>query len=146
MKRRSSVPKRKIKDRKQEFIKLVASGIAPYKACIEAGYSEKYANTYSHKLLEKYKEEINELKAVAKKKIEEEFSYTAYDSFKKLQEYQEIAMNCFDRNGNPDVKTAIKAEELKGKLMGAYEKDNEQRTASFEVVINREKVDVQGQD
>ena len=136
----------KKKTRIDKFIELCALDFAPYKACIEAGYSEKYAKNFSGKLLEKYGNEIKELKAIAKKKIEEEFSYTAYDSFKKLQELQQLALNCFDKNGNPDVKTAIKAEELKGKLMGAYEKDNEQRTASFEVVVNREKVNVENQN
>lgn len=134
------------KTRIDKFIELCALDFAPYKACIDAGYSEKYAKTNSHILREKYENEIKELKAIAKRKIEEEFSYTAYDSFKKLQELQQMALNCFDKNGNPDVKTAIKAEELKGKLMGAYEKDNEQRTANFEVMINRERVDVENQD
>lgn len=139
------MPKKK-KDRKQEFIKLVASGKAPYRACIEAGYSEWYARKDSKNLHEKYKREIEALQEVGQKKIEEEFSYTAYDSFKKLQEYQEIAMNCFDRNGNPDVKTAIKAEELKGRLMGAYQADNEQKQSTFEVFVNREKVDAKSND
>lgn len=137
---------KKTKDRKHEFIKLVASGKAPYRACIEAGYSEWYAKKDSKNLQEKYKREIEALQEVGQKKIEEEFSYTAYDSFKKLQEYQEIAMNCFDRNGNPDVKTAIKAEELKGKLMGAYQADNEQKANSFEINVNRKSVDVKGND
>ena len=60
-------------DRKQKFIELVAQGLEPYRACIEAGYSPKYAKTDSHKLREKYEKEINELKPIAQEAIKEAY-------------------------------------------------------------------------
>ena len=41
------------KDRQRNFREYVAQGLNAYRAAIEAGYSEKYAKTNSHKLLEK---------------------------------------------------------------------------------------------
>lgn len=68
---------------------------------------------------------IKELKA----NIEEKLIYTALDSFKKLSEIQEKALNAKKyamSNGealaidDPDFNSAIKAEELKGKLAQLY--------------------------
>ena len=129
-------------EKQRKFCEFVAKGIAPYKACIEAGYSEKYANCYSHKMLGRYKDIIEELKKEAKEVIEEEFNYTVRDSFNNLCKAQEIALNSYDKNGNPNINAYIKAEELKGKMFGVYEKDNEQRATSYEISINREPVNV----
>lgn len=137
---------KEINPKQRKFCELVAKGEAPYKACILAGYSEKYANSFSHKLLGKYEKEIAELKEQAKEVIEEEFSYTVRDSFNNLCKAQEIALNSYDKNGNPNINAYIKAEELKGKMFGVYEKDNEQRATSYEISINREPVDVKKED
>ena len=130
-----------LNEKQRAFCQLVAKGEAPYKACILAGYSEKYAKTDSHKLLEKYEKEIAELKEQAKEVIEEEFNYTVRDSFNNLCKAQEIALNSYDKNGNPNINAYIKAEELKGKMFGVYEKDNEQRATSYEININRKPVE-----
>ena len=115
------------KDRKQKFIELVASGKRPYPAAIEAGYSQQYAKVHSGDLLEKCKKEIEELKPIAKAAIVEEFRYTAKESFKKLQEIQELALTQDDKGNYTNLSAAIKAEELKGRLFGAYEQDNSQK-------------------
>jgi hypothetical protein len=135
-----------LNEKQRTFCQLVAKGVAPYKACIEAGYSEKYANSFSHKLLGKYEKAIAELKEQAKEVIEEEFNYTVRDSFNNLCKAQEIALNSYDKNGNPNINAYIKAEELKGKMFGVYEKDNEQRATSYEISINREPVNVKKED
>lgn len=115
------------KDRKQKFVELVASGENPYQACIKAGYSPKYAKTDSHKLREKYKNEIEELRPVAKKAIEEEFKYTAIESFRKFQEIQELALLPDAKGNYNNLNAAAKCEEFKGRLYGVYEIENEQK-------------------
>ena len=76
----------KTNEKQRTFCELVSKGIAPYKACIQAGYSEKYAKTDSHKLREKYEKEIAKLEENAKEIIEENFEYSIKESFKKLCE------------------------------------------------------------
>ena len=66
---------KEIKDRKQAFIELVASGIKPYPAAIQAGYTENYARVHSGDLLEKCRKDIEALKPIARKAIEEELEY-----------------------------------------------------------------------
>ena len=116
------------KERKQKFIELVAQGKKPYPAAIEAGYTVQYAKAHSGDLLEKCRNEIEALKPIAKAAIEEEFKYTAKESFKKLQEIQELALKLDDKGNYTNLSAAIKAEELKGRLFGAYEQDNTQKT------------------
>lgn len=58
--------------------------------------------------------------------VEEEFKYTQLEHFKKLNELQERALNCLDKQGNPNINAAIKVEELKGKMSGCYEKQVQQ--------------------
>jgi hypothetical protein len=116
------------KDRKQIFIELVAQGKEPYRACIEAGYSESYAHSNSHILRDKYVKEIEELKPAMKEAIKEEFKYTVIESFKKLNEIQELALREDEKGNYTNLNAAIKAEELKGRMYGVYEADNSQKT------------------
>ena len=132
---------KEIKDRKRAFIELVAKGESAYQACIKAGYSPKYAKSFSHILCEKYENEINELKPVARKAIEEEFKYTALDSFRKFQEIQELALLPDAKGNYNNLNAAAKCEENKAKLFGAYEIDNAQKrpdTLSINVVTKKE--------
>ena len=133
----------KLNEKQRIFCELVAKGEAPYKACLIAGYSEHYAKKDSSKMQEKYKKEIEEFEAIAQETIEKEFSYSIKESFKKLCEIQEMALNSLDKNGNPNLNALIKAEELKGKMFGLYKADNEQKNASYEISINRVPVDVE---
>ena len=129
-------------NRKRKFCELVAQGLNPYRAAIEAGYSEKYAKTDSHKLLEKYKKEIEALNPIVQKKKKKEFTYSVKESFNKLCEIQELAM-LQNENGNySNLGVAAKAEELKGKMYGVYEADNKQK--AFNISVNREAVEVEG--
>ena len=74
------------------------------------------------------------------KTIQEELNYSAKEHFDELNNLKELALNCMDRNYNPDVKTMLKAEELKGKLAGFYKNDEEQ-TVSNVTVMNDIKLD-----
>lgn len=127
------------KERKQKFIELVATGVKPYQACIQAGYTKSYAQSFSHILCEKYAKEIEELKPIAKAAIQEEFKYTAKESFKKLTEIQELALSTDDKGNYTNLSAAIKAEELKGRLFGAYEQDNTQKAVPELKIIVKSK-------
>ena len=129
-------------NRRRKFCELVAQGLNAYRAAIKAGYSEKYAKTDSHKLLEKYKKEIEALKPIVQETLEKEFTYSVKESFNKLCEIQELAM-LQNENGNySNLGVAAKAEELKGKMYGVYEADNKQK--AFNISVNREAVEVEG--
>ena len=129
-------------NRQRKFCEYVAQGLNAYRAAIKAGYSEKYAKTDSHKLLEKNKKEIEALRPVVKKTLEKEFTYSVKESFNKLCEIQELAM-LQNENGNySNLGVAAKAEELKGKMYGVYEADNKQK--AFNISVNREAVEVEG--
>ena len=129
-------------DRQRKFCEYVAQGLNAYRAAIKAGYSEKYAKTDAHKLLEKNEKEIEALRPVVKKTLEKEFTYSVKESFNKLCEIQELAM-LQNENGNySNLGVAAKAEELKGKMYGVYEADNKQK--AFNISVNREAVEVEG--
>ena len=129
-------------NRKRKFCEYVAQGLNAYRAAIKAGYSEKYAKTDAHKLLEKNEKEIEALRPVVKKTLEKEFTYSVKESFNKLCEIQELAM-LQNENGNySNLGVAAKAEELKGKMYGVYEADNKQK--AFNISVNREAVEVEG--
>ena len=130
------------KNRRRDFCEYVAQGLNAYRAAIKAGYSEKYAKTDSHKLLEKNEKEIEALKPIVQETLEKEFTYSVKESFNKLCEIQELAM-LQNENGNySNLGVAAKAEELKGKMYGVYEADNKQK--AFNISVNREAVEVEG--
>ena len=130
------------KNRQRKFCEYVAQGLNAYRAAIKAGYSEKYAKTDSHKLLEKNEKEIEALKPIVQETLEKEFTYSVKESFNKLCEIQELAM-LQNENGNySNLGVAAKAEELKGKMYGVYEADNKQK--AFNISVNREAVEVEG--
>ena len=129
-------------DRQRKFCEYVAQGLNAYRAAIKAGYSEKYAKTDSHKLLERNEKEIEALRPIVQKTLEKEFTYSVKESFNKLCEIQELAM-LQNENGNySNLGVAAKAEELKGKMYGVYEADNKQK--AFNISVNREAVEVEG--
>ena len=130
------------KDRQRNFREYVAQGLNASRAAIEAGYSEKYAKTNSHKLLEKNEKEIEALKPIVQETLEKEFTYSVKESFNKLNEIQELAMLPNENGNYSNLGVAAKAEELKGKMYGVYEADNKQK--AFNISVNREAVEVEG--
>lgn len=61
--------------------------------------------------------------------------YSISDSFEKLEEVQEMALNRKGKDDevNPDISIFLKAEELKGKLCGLYG-DKESKTSQINVM------------
>ncbi len=52
------------------------------------------------------------------KVVQEELNYTAVDYFNDCEEMKLIALECKDKQGNPNVAAAIKADENKAKVCG----------------------------
>ena len=124
--------------KQRKFCENVAKGLAPYQACLKAGYKPSYAKNFSHKLLEKYGNEIDKIKPKVKKIIEKKFNYDVETSFKKLCEIQELALLPDEKGNYGNLSSAIKAEELKGKMYGVYERDNTQK-AGINIVVSDKK-------
>lgn len=125
--------------RQSKFCKFVASGLAPYQAALKAGYKTTYAKNFAHKLLEKYGNEIEKLKPKVQEVLEKEFSYDVKTSFNKLIEIQELALLPNSDGEYNNLNAAIKAEELKGKMYGCYERNNKQQQTI--VTVNNNVVD-----
>lgn len=51
-------------------------------------------------------------------------AYTIDDAIKEFDELKNIALNCFDKNGNPNISAAIRAAENKAKIANLYSHSN----------------------
>ena len=107
---------KKLTPKQEKFVEGIVSGKNPSEAYRQA-YDTETTNpitikTSAQKILRKpyIATTIKEKKA----KIEEEIKYTARDSFLNLELAQSEALN----QGN--IQAYLKAEELKGKLLGLY--------------------------
>jgi len=58
-----------------------------------------------------YQSKINNVKNKA---------YTIEDAILEFEELKKIALNCFDKNGNPNLSMALRAVENKAKIAGLY--------------------------
>lgn len=116
----------------QEYV-LTSNGT---KAAISAGYSKNSAYSIANENLKK--PEIKEYIAKLRKSEEDNFYYSKTNSFRKLEEAQEMALNRVfvkvTKDGEvietpaPDTHAFLKAEELKGKLQGLYVDKSENKT------------------
>lgn len=100
------------------------------KAAIAAGYSDGAARQQGYRLLQKdyIKQKIDDILKPIAEKIEEQFNYSALESFKNLCKAQEIALAqtqyypaTKEVRAKPDLPAFLKAEELKMKLAGLFE-------------------------
>jgi phage terminase small subunit len=123
---------KKLTPKQQKFVHEICKGINPSQAYINA-YNPKTSNK---KVITNQAQKVLKKPCVSlaieenKKQIQEKIAYTVEESFRKLIEIQQKAFEykseVVTRDGdvvvvcNPDLKTALKAEELKGKLLGFY--------------------------
>lgn len=130
-----------LKKQQKEFCKFKAQGFSNEESALKAGYARTTAKTKAHLWLGKSEivAEIEKWKQKAEKKVEEEFNYSVEQSFKKLLEIQELALLPNKDGDYNNLNSAIKAEELKGKLGGCYEKNNTQQSTS--ITVNNNVVD-----
>lgn len=50
--------------------------------------------------------------------------YSINDAIKEFDELKNIALNCYDKNGNPNISAALRAIENKAKIAGLYKNGN----------------------
>lgn len=50
--------------------------------------------------------------------------YTQKEAIKEFDELKNIALNCFDKNGNPNISAALRAVENKAKIANLYSQNN----------------------
>ena len=84
---------------------------------------------------------IEYIEQSTQKVAREELGYSIRDCFDEINEMKQIALNCCDKSGNPNVNAAIKAVELKGKLAGNFDKEEKESTASQVTVMNEVFID-----
>lgn len=51
-------------------------------------------------------------------------NYSQEDALKEFDELKNMALNCFDKNGNPNINAAMRAVENKAKIAGFYSNKN----------------------
>lgn len=141
-KRKLTKPKEK--DRKQKFADLVAQGVAPYRAALEAGYAESTAKRHSHEMKksEKCQSKLEELKPIVEEVKKEEIKYSVLDCFNEFEEIRKLAMLQNSKGDYCNLSAATKAVENKGKLVGAFEADNEQKKPQTEInnIVDEQKI------
>ena len=123
------------KTRKQKFIEECAMGVSAYRAALNAGYKEYTAKGKAHLMKKKYEEEILIMEQKVEKIIEEELKYTIHDVFDELEEVRKLSLLPDEKGNYGNLSAANKAIENKARLIGAFEKDNEQKTPGFPPII-----------
>lgn len=69
--------------------------------------------------------------------FENEIKYSAKDCFNELEQMKNLALKCFDKSGNPNVNSAIKTIELKGKLAGHFIDKHQVATVGLADVLDQ---------
>ena len=87
--------------------------------------------------------EINNLVSHKQKNIDKNKSYSLDDALRELDQIKNIALNCFDKNGNPNLSAALRAIENKAKVAGLYKQENKQTINAIhmkEIIIDGEQL------
>ena len=114
-------------NRKQKFIELVAQGITPYQAAVQANYSLTTAKNKSQDMVERWLPEIEALKPIVEEIVKEKLKYNIIDCFNEFEEVRKLALLPNIKGEFCNLTAATKAIENKGKLVGAFEADNKQK-------------------
>ena len=85
----------------------------------------------------------NEIEKIpkTKKPQKKEIIYSKDDALIKFEELKQIALNCLDKNGNPNIAAAIRAEENKAKIAGHYLNNNYE----ISTVVKMSEITIDGQ-
>lgn len=75
-------------------------------------------------------------------KTNNDISYSIKDAIKEFDELKELALNSYDKNGNPNISAAIKAVEQKAKIAGLYSKNDSLQIAN---VIKMSEISIDGE-
>ena len=135
--------------KQQKFVEEICKGVKPSQAYINS-YGKKNASAKTISVqAQKILKNPNVYLAIDEnyKKLQEKFSYSREESFRKIQEIQQKAFEykqeAVTKDGavvvlnNPDLRTALKAEELKGKLVNLYsDGKNVEVSTAVQIVFN----------
>lgn len=80
-------------------------------------------------------------KKSSKNKINKKDEFTLEAALAQFEELKDIALNCFDKNGNPNISAAIRAVENKAKIAGLYSKNE----INSSTVISMNEITIDGQ-
>lgn len=134
--------------KQQKFVNEICKGVKPSQAYISA-YNPKNSSketiaVEASRLLKNPK--VSLIIDENYKKLQEKFSYSREESFRKIQEIQQKAFEykqeAVTKDGdvvvlnNPDLRTALKAEELKGKLVNLYSDNKVEVNTAVQIVFN----------
>ncbi len=68
-------------------------------------------------------------------------NYKPEDALKEFEELKNIALNCYDKNGNPNISAALRAVENKAKIAGFYSKEG----LNIATVVNMKEITLDGE-
>lgn len=130
-------------DQKKRFCDRYFETLNGSQSAIYAGYSEKTARQIAHNLLQEdeVEEYLQSLRAEAAEKSGINRDWIM-DRFKHISDSCVQAVPVLDHEGLPtgeykfDSSGANKATEMLGKILGVFEKDNEQAKAKTTNIIN----------
>lgn len=109
-----------LNERQKKFVREYIKTNNATQSAISAGYSKKTAYSMGQRLLKNV--EIKERLEKEQKKNAEKYEYTIDNCIREFEKLKEIALERKNPLGsaNPDVSSAIKAQENIGKLCGFY--------------------------
>jgi phage terminase small subunit len=108
-------------EQKKQFARnYIANGGNATQAALKAGYSKKSAYSQGQRLLKDV--EVKQMLEKEQKKNAEKYEYTIENCLREFEKLKKIALERKNPLGspNPDVSSAIKAQENIGKLCGFY--------------------------
>ena len=117
----------------QEYLSNGGNATQAYKVAYDAeNTSSKTINENASRMLanSKIKARLNEYQ----EKTQETVLYTAEKSFNKLDELLELALTPEGESGRINLQAALKAEELKGRLVGLYTEHVEAKVGELPVI------------
>ena len=117
----------------QEYLSNGGNATQAYKVAYDAkNTSSKTINENASRMLakSKIKARLNEYQ----EKTQETVLYTAEKSFNKLNELLALALCPDGENGRMNLQAALKAEELKGRLVGLYTERVEAKVGELPVI------------
>ena len=117
----------------QEYLSNGGNATQAYKVAYDAGkMSDACINVNASKLLKNDKIALS--LANYQQEVKETVLYTAEKSFNKLNELLELALCPEGESGRINLQAALKAEELKGRLVGLYTERVEAKVGELPVI------------
>ena len=74
-------------------------------------------------------------------RVSKNTGYTLQDAISEFEELKNIALNCVDKNGNPNISAALRAAENKAKIAGLYKNGQ----IASHTVVNMGEIKIDGE-